>query len=361
MIIRRGLHVLQSPTTSIPTSLNVSHLVKNVPDLVAENDGSETTFQALGDSASLLRVAMAPSTPVYTKRKSLVATFAKDHAPVVSTWFLGKFVSRLLALQRPFGFQKIVSTSPVTALIGSDSSRLAVVSLDGTIDWIVAHPAALHTFTGEQLILHARRGSWLRKGPPFSYTFLSGRGTVALSGFGQLFKISLEQGESYMALKESVIAYSVDANRRLQTPEFEKLPYSVHQTTTLASPSIAESLKSVSAAWAYVKSLVSRTNTALYRLVNADSGKYMTLHGPTTILVQSAVHHLAAPALATSSPAVLESAVQAAAREIIDDVQSQKAQIAAAGMAGRPEDHLKVATVTNGKVVFESTKNFDGF
>jgi hypothetical protein len=55
----------------------------------------------------------------------------------------------------PFFYQKVTSTSPVTATIGTNttSSSLATVYLDGRVDWMIAQRNALLCWTGHNLVL----------------------------------------------------------------------------------------------------------------------------------------------------------------------------------------------------------------
>ena len=59
---------------------------------------------------------------------------------------------RRTALRIPFLYQRIASPTPLTALISpkSSSSSLAVVHLDGSLDWILARKALL-AWTGQTL------------------------------------------------------------------------------------------------------------------------------------------------------------------------------------------------------------------
>lgn len=359
---RRLMHVMQSPTKSIPTSLNVSRLVKSVPQLSAlsreEYASTTTSFEVLG--GSLLRVGLAPSTSLYTKRNSLVGTFGQA---VVSTLYLNKVLPRVLAWQRPFGFQKVISSSPVCTLISS-ADPMAVLSLDGTIDWVVAKSNSLHTFSGEQLIVEARRRGFVRhrNRPQFSHTFLSGRGTVALSGAGQLYKVSLEQGESFLALKDNLIAYSLDSNNRnIEGARYHRIPYTLEQ--------VEEGVESVNVVTSKnlsfterLKHLYHQVMTTTRRFVHSESGKFVRIAGPTTLLLQSTVPSylpdLRGQNLNTNP---LEAEIQRTAKSIIEEEDYQKEQKIMAGMPGKPEDHLKIATVTAGKVSLRSTKDFDQF
>lgn len=58
----------------------------------------------------------------------------------------------------PFVYQKVSSTTPYTALIGTKSpmTSLVVVHLDGRLDWMIAQRNALLAWTGHTLSLSPR-------------------------------------------------------------------------------------------------------------------------------------------------------------------------------------------------------------
>lgn len=110
----------------------------------------------LGSPYSLLSVSLSASQNLYTRRGTLVAVNGKVENAVSSLSILVPF--RRAPLGIPFLYQKLSSTSPITALISSKSpvTTFAVVHLDGRLDWLVAQRQALLAWTGHALSVSPR-------------------------------------------------------------------------------------------------------------------------------------------------------------------------------------------------------------
>lgn len=110
----------------------------------------------LGSPYSLLSVSLSASQNLYTRRGTLVAVNGKVENAVSSLSILEPF--RRAPLGIPFLYQKLSSTSPITALISSKSpvTTFAVVHLDGRLDWLVAQRQALLAWTGHALSVGPR-------------------------------------------------------------------------------------------------------------------------------------------------------------------------------------------------------------
>lgn len=110
----------------------------------------------LGSPYSLLSVSLSASQNLYTRRGTLVAVNGKVENAVSSLSILEPF--RRAPLGIPFLYQKLSSTSPITALISSKSpvTTFAVVHLDGRLDWLVAQRQALLAWTGHALSVSPR-------------------------------------------------------------------------------------------------------------------------------------------------------------------------------------------------------------
>lgn len=98
----------------------------------------------------------------------------------------------------------------MTALIASKSptSTFSVLHLDGTTDWIVAQRNALLAWTGHTLSPTPRIQRSLSLAH-WGSTHLTGRGLVALSSPGQIYTLTLGEGEEFVAHPSHVVAYSV--------------------------------------------------------------------------------------------------------------------------------------------------------
>lgn len=110
----------------------------------------------------------------------------------------------------PFLYQRISATTPITALISTKTptTTFTVLHLDGTTDWMVSQRNALLAWTGHTLTLSSR----LQHGLSLAHwgsTHLTGRGLAALSAPGQIYQLTLAEGEEFVAHPGSVVAYSV--------------------------------------------------------------------------------------------------------------------------------------------------------
>lgn len=232
------------------------------------------------------------------------------------------------------------------------------MTLDGTIDWIVAKANALHTYSGQSLIVNAQRRSRYYR---YGHTFLSGRGIVALTSNGPLYKLRLEQGETFLINRANLVAYSIDSNNsNTYKPELHRLNPRTADTK-MVEHSSERGTSIVGKSWQYIKSFYTVMKNFL---VTRSTPQFLKLQGPTTLIITSSPSlndvHLSLPRENLNN-VPLESQVSAVAQVILDARQEAKSQSRASGMTKAPSSHLKVATVQNGKVVFQSTENFNDF
>ena len=158
----------EQPTENIGTSGNPNRL--SVPGLNI-NKSLDATFSIIASPDPLLSVSLSPSQNLYTRRGTLVGVSGKTenvcyynlispksrqkvhakHLQAVSTLSILEPFRRAV-LRIPFLYQRIASTTPIKALISTKSSErsLAVVHLDGTLDWMLAGKALL-AWTGQTL------------------------------------------------------------------------------------------------------------------------------------------------------------------------------------------------------------------
>lgn len=110
----------------------------------------------------------------------------------------------------PFLYQRISATTPITALISTKTptTTFTVLHLDGTTDWMVSQRNALLAWTGHTLTLSSRIQHSLSLAH-WGSTHLTGRGLAALSAPGQIYQLTLSEGEEFVAHPGSVVAYSV--------------------------------------------------------------------------------------------------------------------------------------------------------
>ncbi|KAK8088514.1 altered inheritance 24 [Apiospora hydei] len=203
----RAIQISSSPTTDSPrlggdafgASLDTS---RDVPD---------ARFEVLGTPCSLLSVSLAASQRLYTRRGTLVAVSGKAQN-AQSTLSLLSPLSRA-ATGVPFLYQRITSTSPITALIATKSptTTFTVLHLDGTTDWMVAQRSALLAWTGHTLQVTPRIQYRLPLAN-WGSSELTGRGLAALSAPGHTYQLTLAEGEEFVAHPSNVVAYTITRN-----------------------------------------------------------------------------------------------------------------------------------------------------
>ncbi|KAG5928724.1 hypothetical protein E4U42_000088 [Claviceps africana] len=246
----------------------------------------DAQFEVLGSPYSMLSATLSASQKLYTRRGTLVAVAGKsDNAQ--STLSLLNPLPRA-ALGVPFLYQRISSTTPITALIASKSptTTLSVLHLDGTTDWIVSQRNALLAWTGHTLTLSSRIQRKLAVAH-WGSTHLTGRGLAALSAPGQVYRLTLDDDEEFVAHPGSVVAYAVSRNApqpfrfkstslRLQIPSLTGWLPETEFARTVRNSAV---YKSLAAAWYSVRTMARRT-------IWGDR-LFLQFKGPATILLSS--------------------------------------------------------------------------
>lgn len=177
----------------------------------SSRDPADARFEVIGSPSSLLSVTLSASQRLYTRRGTLVSVTGKvENAQ--STLSLLSPLSRA-PLGIPFLYQRISSTTPITALIGtkSPSTSFSVLHLDGTTDYMIAQRNALLAWTGHTLRLSPRLQQGLAPAN-WGATHVTGRGLVALASPGQIYELNLAEGEELTLHPSHVVAYSVTRN-----------------------------------------------------------------------------------------------------------------------------------------------------
>lgn len=93
----------------------------------------------------------------------------------------------------------------------SPNTTLSVLHLDGTTDWIVSQRNALLAWTGHTLTPSPRTQPGLSLAH-WGNTHLTGRGLAALSAPGQIYELTLGEGDEIVLHPSHVVAYSVTRN-----------------------------------------------------------------------------------------------------------------------------------------------------
>lgn len=285
---------------------------------------------------------------------------------------LSPFRHALLAM--PFLYQRISSTSPVTALIATKSpnTTFSILHLDGTTDWQVAQRNALLAWTGHTLSITPRVQRGLAPAH-WGNHHITGRGLVALAAPGQIYQVTLGQGEELVVHPSHVVAYSVDRN--------VPLPFRFKSSSwTLQIPSLPESL--LPKGWAkfwkdtketgfykFLARLLYSLRTTARRSIFGDR-LFLQFKGPTTILMSSRGVRVSdvltreqVNEIADAEAGVVPKAVEAAAKPQKKVTSPEPAAGSdTTGSSSEKPLAMHVATVgKDGKVRFEDSKDVKDF
>lgn len=284
-------------------------------------------FKAVGQPPSVLAVHGTPSVPLYIKKGSIMSIYGVQGA------LLDNISSRLslFAPIRSFfmgnhnsAYQRVVSTSPFSLLISSTSKKLfgrlaqktfAVMNLEGTQDWAIINNNAIHAYFGTSLIrrLHliprkiSKRFAkasglplptntglfkWYRPG----YTLLSGRGTVALVGGGNIYNVHLEDGEQAVVSKNNLLGLTVNGPHDIQNSVFQyRSNLKLNDLTIAGEKKKINPFESFSHLMLYLQMItVSGFNflkDSISRSVRyiEGTGDFVVVTGPRDLLLQSGV------------------------------------------------------------------------
>jgi len=197
---------------------------------------------------------------------------------------------RRAALGIPFLYQKITSTSPITALISTKSplTSFTVLHLDGTIDWMVTQRKALLAWTGHTLSVTPTINRQLSLAH-WGNSQVTGRGLVALAGPGQVYRITLKAGEEYVAHPGNVVAYTIT--------QHPPMPYRLKssrlrfQIPSLGLSRLVPDIKffrvmQQTDTWKGIGRFLFTLRTSARRTIWGDR-LFLQFHGPTTILLSS--------------------------------------------------------------------------
>ncbi|KKZ66195.1 altered inheritance-mitochondria protein 24, mitochondrial [[Emmonsia] crescens] len=288
---QRWIHVQQLQSAE-PGLVNGSYL----PASATANSASspDAKFEVLGAPYSLLSVTLSASQNLYTRRGTLVGLSGKADN-VVSTLRLLEPARRAL-LRIPFLYQKISSTSPITALISTRSpiTTFSVVELNGSVDWMIAQQKALLAWTGHSLRIKPRLTRQLSLSH-WGNSEVTGRGLLALVGNGQLYSVELKAGEQYISHPSNVVAYTITApSPRPYRFKSTILPFQIPSTGFRKQLTGSNFFKNLSDTdtWKTSLKLWQTIRTWSRRTIWGDR-LFLQFDGPATILVQSRASRIA--------------------------------------------------------------------
>ncbi|KAK1767355.1 mitochondrial biogenesis AIM24-domain-containing protein [Phialemonium atrogriseum] len=288
----RSIQISASPATELPR-VGGDAFGALIED---SRDSADARFEVLGSPYSLLTVTLSASQKLYTRRGTLVSVAGKVENAQSTLSILSPLRRAFLGM--PFLYQRVSSTTPITALIATKSptTTFSVLHLDGTTDWMVAQRNALLAWTGHTLSLSPR----VQRGLSMAHwgsTHLTGRGLAALSAPGQTYQVTLGEGEELVLHPSHVVAYSINRN----PPQPFRLK---SNTLRLQVPSVPASVRSaaerlvpegLSRFWRamrdtdtykFLARLLFGLRTTARRSVWGDR-LFLQFKGPTTIVMSS--------------------------------------------------------------------------
>ncbi|KAL1595229.1 Altered inheritance of mitochondria protein 24, mitochondrial [Paraconiothyrium brasiliense] len=321
----------------------------------------DARFEVVGSPFSLLSVSLAASQQLYTRRGSLVGFSGNPENALSTLSFLEPF--RRAPVGIPFLYQKVSSTSPVTALISTKSpiSSIVTVHLDGRQDWIISQRQALLAWTGQTLSLKPQYNAKLGLAH-WGNTYITGRGLLALAGSGQIYQVQLKAGESYVAHPSNVVAYTASATPPL--PFRFKSSSIRFQVPDLGFGSLAQNVRffremSKTATWRALATTYHTLKTWLRRSIWGDR-LFLRFEGPTTMLISSRATRISdaltlkdVNEIADSPPGAVQDAVTKKIQQEISEIADSKP----APIASSDNTTVRYATVRSGKTEFDSDKS----
>lgn len=294
----------------------------------------EPVMQSLGNPQSTLSITAPPSVPVFVKRGSLMSLYASQKAGVDTEF--GSIVTSTLSLQQPLrrflygginsSYQRIISTVPINILVSgypaggwlsklnpnttaSATKTFCNLALDGTIDWAVFDPNALHVYTGNSLLISSQRfPKWIKDGKKrrtglsqlfqSGYTLLTGRGYVSLLGSGSIFKLGLGENEQIYIKKDNLLASSIRDAGEFGSGAFESQlisnkTFAEQQKEKEQSESHVAVAQPVPTTWEKFTGFFKSAGSAISRSVATVSsyivgnGEYINIKGPRMLLIQT--------------------------------------------------------------------------
>ncbi|KAL2023314.1 hypothetical protein VTK56DRAFT_3052 [Thermocarpiscus australiensis] len=359
----RRIQISASPTTDSRPAADAFGAYPGGP-----RDSADARFEVIGSPYSLLSVTLSASQRLYTRRGTLVSVAGKVDNAQSTLSILSPLQRAFLGI--PFLYQRISSTTPITALIATKSpnTTFCVLHLDGTTDWMVAQRNALLAWTGHTLTPSPR----VQQGLSLAHwgnTHLTGRGLVALAAPGQIYELTLGEGEEIVLHPSHVVAYSITKNPplpfRLRSARLSlqvpAVPGSVGAAAgRLVPEGVSRFWKAVRETETYkaVARLLFGLRTAARRTIWGDR-LFLQFRGPMTVLmstrgvrVRDVLSRDDVNEIADTEAGVVPAAVELAMKpKVAEEKKTDEKPVA-----------IHVAAVgKDGKVSFEDAKDLNDF
>ncbi|KAI8312280.1 Altered inheritance of mitochondria protein 24 [Colletotrichum sp. SAR11_59] len=352
----RSIQISAAPTTEAPKVGGDVFGARGT----ALRDSADARFEVLGSPYSLLSVTLSASQQLYTRRGTLVAVAGKAENAQSTLSILSPFTRAFLGV--PFLYQRISSSTPLTALISTKSptTTFSVLHLDGTTDYMITQRNALLAWTGHTLSVSPRIARGLSVAH-WGSTHLTGRGLAALSSPGQIYELNLSEGEEFVAHPSHVVAYSVSRNPplpfrlksnilRFQVPSITGLLPETEFIKNMRDTSTYKTL----ARWLF------SLRTTLRRTIWGDR-LFLQFRGPTTILMSSRGVRVA-DSLTNKEVNEIADAPAGVAAEAVELTTKPKAEAKPPASVEQGPSAIHVANISrDGKVNFEDAKDLKEF
>ncbi|KAK7755439.1 Altered inheritance of mitochondria protein 24, mitochondrial [Diatrype stigma] len=364
----RSIQISPSPATdSSPGRIGGGDVFGAPVDPVG--DVADARFEVLGTPYSLLSVSLSASQKLYTRRGTLVAVTGKPQNAQSTLSLLSPFTRAALGV--PFLYQRITSTTPITALISTKSATttFSVLRLDGTTDWMVTQRSALLAWTGHTLTATLR----IQRHLPLAHwgsSELTGRGLAALSAKGHIYQVTLGEGEEFVVHPSNVVAYAITKTPPLP---FRFKSSSASSFLTLQIPStIATWFEGIrffrearkTETYRFLARFLFGLRTAARRSVWGDR-LFLQFRGPSIILLSSRAARIS-DVLTSEEVNEIAGAPPGDVQAAVDRATTTPASPPAAEKEAKTTDAARVSIHTasvgeDGKVKFEDAKNLKDF
>ncbi|GAP85105.1 putative altered inheritance of mitochondria protein 24 [Rosellinia necatrix] len=277
----RTIQISAAPTTDSPSPRDPF-----LSPIDASRDVADARFEVLGTSYSLLSVNLAASQRLYTRRGTLVAVSGKAQNAQSTLSILSPLTRAITGV--PFLYQRITSTTPLTAIISTKSptTTFSILRLDGTTDWMVSQRKALLAWTGHTLSVTPRIQRQLTLAH-WGSSELTGRGLAALSAPGHIYQLTLGDGEEFVAHPANVVAYTITKQPPLPFRfKSSSITFQIPSVTTwLETTKFLQNLRQTEA-YKFLTRLLHHMRTTARRTIWGDR-LFLQFRGPTTILMSS--------------------------------------------------------------------------
>ncbi|KAI1880121.1 hypothetical protein JX265_001742 [Neoarthrinium moseri] len=262
----------------------------------------------------------------------------------------------------PFLYQRISSTTPLTALISTKSptTTFSVLHLDGTTDWTVSQRSALLAWTGHSLTVTPR----IQHRLPLAHwgsSELTGRGLAALSAPGQIYQLTLGEGEEFVAHPSNVVAYTITREPPLPFRfKSSGIRFQVPSVTNwLGNIKFFQVMRTTETYKFITRALYSLRTTAR-RSIWGDR-LFLQFKGPTTILMSSRGAGIR-DVLTTDQVNEIADAPAGAAPAAVELATKPAPTLETPVKADEPKVKINVASIgADGKAHFEDAKNLGDF